>query len=52
VNIAIILRKFYSSSGIDNATTDMEKVITVPSGIPFTTNTCMIGNRIDTFAAY
>lgn len=30
-------------SGIDKATTAIEKAITVPNGIPFSTNTCMIG---------
>ena len=30
-------------SGMDKPTTAMEKAITVPNGIPFSTNTCMMG---------
>lgn len=32
-----------SDSGMDKATTDIEKAMTVPSGIPFSTNTCIMG---------
>ena len=43
-NILVVII-FLSSkpSGIDNATTAIEKAITVPNGIPFSTNTCIIG---------
>ena len=43
-NIFVVII-FLSSkaSGIDSATTDIEKATTVPSGIPFSTKTCIIG---------
>ena len=41
--LVVIIFLSNNASGIDSATTDIEKATTVPNGIPFSTNTCIMG---------
>lgn len=44
-NILVVITFFNNKpSGIDKPTTAIEKAITVPSGMPFSTKTCITGN--------
>lgn len=44
ISIFVVIIFFNSSpSGIDKPTTAIEKAMTVPKGIPFSTKTCMMG---------